>query len=467
MTVKKRTITNFINNDYKEYAIHTLTSRGIPNFYDSLTPVQRIILLNSPTNTSKTLSVVGNCIADGYHSGNSSIEKSIARLAKPYDCSESLLIGDGFFGNQITQEAASARYTAVKINPTVQNLINKFKFLNKKDEDESYLPIGIDIPIGLLLPTIGIAVGYSTIILPRSLKDIQNFLSGKIKKLIPSFKDFDGNIQKYDNLDNAWLLEGNVEIIDSKKTIHIHSIPPLMKYQLLVKKIDKILTDIDYTIHNNSKSNVDIIINVSNKIENSEWTLIKEKIIKATKIIIRENIVFIKDKTVLEYDSVENYLEDFKIKNEHLYLECINFNLKLNIKELKFLEAKLEYLTWMNLQKKTNKPLMENDIDLYLNKYTDDIRKRLDDIKLRKLNEDELRLTSLKITEYINLINNQKIEYKEKENFVKTLSTKLHTKDKSIMTIYDEDFEHLDDIEIFKPTDDDIEEDVEVPDFNF
>ena len=35
------------------------------------------------------------------------------------------------------------------------------------------------------------------------------------------------------------------------------------------------------------------------------------------------------------------------------------------------------------------------------------------------------------------------------------------------MTIYDEDFEHLDDIEIFKPSEDDIEEDVEVPDFNF
>ena len=95
------------------------------------------------------------------------------------------------------------------------------------------------------------------------------------------------------------------------------------------------------------------------------------------------------------------------------------------------------------------------------------IKKRLDDIKLRKLNKDELRFTSLKITEYINLINNQKLEFKEKENFVKTLSTKLHTKDKSIMTIYDEDFEHLDDIEIFKPSEDDIEEDVEVPDFNF
>ena len=55
---------------------------------------------------------------------NSSIEKAISRLAKPYDCSESLLIGDGFFGNQITQEAASARYTAVKINTIIQNLIN-------------------------------------------------------------------------------------------------------------------------------------------------------------------------------------------------------------------------------------------------------------------------------------------------------------------------------------------------------
>jgi DNA gyrase/topoisomerase IV subunit A len=41
------TISDYIKSEYKKYAIHTLTSRGIPSFEDCLTPIQRIILKNA------------------------------------------------------------------------------------------------------------------------------------------------------------------------------------------------------------------------------------------------------------------------------------------------------------------------------------------------------------------------------------------------------------------------------------
>jgi len=66
----KLCISKFIDTKFRDYAVYVLEQRGIPNFYDALTPVQRYILKNSPTSFQKTLSVVGKSIEDGYHHGN-------------------------------------------------------------------------------------------------------------------------------------------------------------------------------------------------------------------------------------------------------------------------------------------------------------------------------------------------------------------------------------------------------------
>lgn len=64
-------ITDQINQKYREYALYVLQSRGIPNFYDSLTPVQRIVLQNSPSQFNKTIGLVGEVIRTGhYHHGD-------------------------------------------------------------------------------------------------------------------------------------------------------------------------------------------------------------------------------------------------------------------------------------------------------------------------------------------------------------------------------------------------------------
>jgi hypothetical protein len=66
----KLPISRFINSRYRDYAIYVLEQRGIPNFYDALTPVQRFILKNTPTSFVKTLTVVGSVIKDQYHHGD-------------------------------------------------------------------------------------------------------------------------------------------------------------------------------------------------------------------------------------------------------------------------------------------------------------------------------------------------------------------------------------------------------------
>ena len=66
----KLPISKFIDSKFRDYAIYVLESRGIPSFYDALTPVQRYILKNLPTSFNKSLTVVGKCIQDGYHHGD-------------------------------------------------------------------------------------------------------------------------------------------------------------------------------------------------------------------------------------------------------------------------------------------------------------------------------------------------------------------------------------------------------------
>lgn len=73
MSLKTNTITipEQINQDYRKYALYVIQSRGIPNFYDCLTPVQRLILQKSPTSFNKTIGVVGEVFRTQlYHHGD-------------------------------------------------------------------------------------------------------------------------------------------------------------------------------------------------------------------------------------------------------------------------------------------------------------------------------------------------------------------------------------------------------------
>ena len=76
------TIPEQINQDYRRYALYVIQSRGIPNFYDCLTPVQKLILQNAPTSFDKTIGVVGSVFKTKlYHHGDCFIYDTKINLA--------------------------------------------------------------------------------------------------------------------------------------------------------------------------------------------------------------------------------------------------------------------------------------------------------------------------------------------------------------------------------------------------
>lgn len=198
--MKKIRISNYLNKDYRDFALYTISSRGIPNVNDCLTPGQRIILLYAPKTFHKTLSLVGDVMKSGhYRHGDNSISNTIMKMARAFQSSESILEGDGFFGSVTNHNSAAARYTSIKINPKVTKILDDYKHLNEKNVEGSIDILTTKVPIGLLGISLGIAVGFATKILPRNLDEMVKYLNGKKANLNPFFQDWDGEVAKFDN----------------------------------------------------------------------------------------------------------------------------------------------------------------------------------------------------------------------------------------------------------------------------
>ena len=463
-------ISRQIDTNFRNYALYVLENRGIPSFYDGLTNVQRFIMLNAPTNYNKTISLVGSCISDGYHHGDKSLTGAINKLARPFGNSEQLLQGDGFFGSPVDSTAAAARYTSIRINPSVAEMIRKSNFLNKKNDEGSWESLWIDLPIGLTNPIVGIAVGYKTTVLPRSLSDMQKFLDGKAKEVKPSFKGFTGKVTRFKGMDKTWLIEGSITISESPKSIRITDLPPMMKYSSFLKKVDSIVNNsgISATITNNSSTNVDILVTFSGAGE--AWEKFQADVSKATKMLVTETPVFVKDGLVLEYDRVEDYINDYRYRLADLRVRRLQHFYDINSEELIFQTCKEKYLLFM-LEKKKKGAYQESEIDEFLDSLNksnpanlrDTIRRRLNAILLRSLTEDELSRTREKIAELTAELKKQSAELAEATTIFEGMedtSMKRATQNKSnsMVDLFAEE-EELDGIQVFTGRESDDDED--------
>ena len=457
-------ISKQIDVNFRNYALYVLENRGIPSFYDCLTNVQRIIVLNAPSTFSKTISLVGNSISDGYHHGDKSLIGAINKLARPFGNSEQILLGDGFFGTPINHEASAARYTSVKINPSISEMIKKSDFLNQKDEEGMWKPLWIDLPIGITNVILGIAVGYKTTILPRDLKDIQKYLDGKLKEVRPKFKNFKGNINRYKGLDKTWLIEGVIERDDAAKIVKVVELPPLMKYGSFLKKLEVILDRYSVKMINNSSTNINISLQYTGNKE--DWPVFVETVDKSTKLLITETLVFVKDGYVLEYQKIEDYIDDFRYRLADLKVRRIAHFKQLNDDELLFLIYKEKYLIFMLSTK--GKMRSDDEVSAFLNELTKDyphIKRRLESILLKSLTEQELQRTKERIVFLKDAIEKQKVELREAtEQFEKMEDTSLKraTQNRaasSVNLFSDED--EMDGIEVYQDAPIDEEEENE------
>lgn len=442
-------ISDQINHKYREYALYVLQSRGIPNFYDSLTPVQRIILENSPSHFNKTIGLVGEVIRTGlYHHGDSSLSGAISKLARPFGCSYQVLEGDGFFGSPVNPSPSAARYTSVRINSEIKTIVNRHQDLNEKNEEGGHDWLHVEVPVGLLTHVIGIAVGYRSNILPRKLEDIVEYLEGKNKILKPHFRDFTGKIFKFENQENVWLIESGFESNASKRTIRIFDLPPVMRYDSFMEKLISKLSSYGYEfkLNNNSQSKCDVTVWFS-KIQPKEFQSVVDLIKKLTQIIVKEDVVLIKDGGVAQFGSVKEYLDAFKIHLETVKLRRLKKDFENLEYDLEFLEAKLKFLIFMSQKKRTNE-----EITNFLSQFVSWISSKLSHIQIVKLSSDHIAETEAEIKRIKQLIKETKILIKKQESVVKALGQiKIKSRSASLMPVGSDPLKINTDIEIFSP----------------
>lgn len=415
--MERITITEHIDHNFREYAFYTLEHRGIPDWHDCLTNVQRMIMLCAPKTFQKTNSLIGSVTEAGYSHGDASLANAIARLAKPHSIAESLLDGDGNFGTPFKDHPAAPRYTSVRLSRNSLDLISEMSFLNRGEVSEiNYIKVGV--PIGLLIGVMGIAVGYKSVILPRSLSSIKDYLSGKVKSLKPYYKGFSGKITKVKGMDSSWLLESNLDIDETKRTIRVKGLPPVIKYEKFIDRVRDLSEDVDFDFINESQEDVDVLFKVSKSQPLDVWVSFKEQISKMTRLVVKESIVLIKDRTVVEYATIEDYLDEFKDYLELLKLEVFVFKRDKSSYELEFLKAKLSYLKYM-LDAKRNR----QEVLTFLKKFIQSISDRLDSIRLSSLNAETIKETELAIKEETARLKSLNQEVKIQEKFVKSLKT--------------------------------------------
>lgn len=335
---------------------------------------------------------------------NSGLISAINKLAKPFQNAESLLKGDGFFGSPVNPKPSSARYTSVKIMPHIKKIVSENHALNVKNPEGGYDWLHTEFPVGLMTHIVGIAVGYSSLILPRKMSDILAYLDGTGKQLKPYFTNFAGKIKVHNGVKKGWLFEGVFEADDTAMTMKIGDLPPLSRYDSFVKKMYLKLEEFgeQCKIENNSQGNVNILIKWRDR---TTWPDVKEGISKLTKLIVVEGLVFVKDGSLVEYEEISDYLDEFRVHRERVIYKKMVYNLLVNNEELDFLRAKVLFMKFMMEKKRKH-----DEVKTWMTSYNQKIRTRLDNIKLTSLTAEHLKQTEEDIVKMEVEIKRMKVE---------------------------------------------------------
>jgi len=280
------------------------------------------------------------------------------------------------------------------------------------------------------------------------MEDIIEYLEGKNKILKPYFRDFTGKIYKFENEENVWLLESGFESNASKRTIRIFDLPPVMRYDSFMEKLINKLSSYghEFKLNNNSQSKCDVTIWFS-KIQPKEFQSVVDLVKKLTQIIVKEDVVLIKDGGVAQFNSVKEYLDAFKIHLETVKLRRLAKDFE-NLKfDLEFLEAKLKFLIFMSQKKRTNE-----EITTFLSQFVSWISAKLSHIQIVKLSSDHIVETEAEIKRIKQLIKETQALIKKQEAVVKSLGPiKLKGKSTSLIPVGSEPLRINTDIEIFTP----------------
>jgi DNA gyrase/topoisomerase IV subunit A len=210
MNIIPRKLTNIIDTEFREFSMYTIENRAIPSAVDGFKPTQRKLVYAMITeyrgNKIKVAELGGGLAKLNYHHGEGSAQGAAVGLASDWNNNAPVFTGHGNFGSRLVPEAAAPRYIFASLSENFKKYFLDTEVAPKSNDPENpepahYLPI---IPWVLVNGISGIAVGFKTEILPRSIKDLtsatleciknpEKFLKAD-KPIAPTFPSFKGKV---------------------------------------------------------------------------------------------------------------------------------------------------------------------------------------------------------------------------------------------------------------------------------
>lgn len=376
----------FVLDSSKKYSLYVCEHRAIPKVTDGLKDGQRKALwvMRKHNKEIKTISLAGEMISSNiYLHGDASASDTISRLAGPFLNNEPYLEGIGSFGTRIApiDGIGAPRYTYVKKNKILEKIMyqdlevvpTKENYDGSTIEPETFLPI---IPTILLNGVSGIAVGWSTEILPRNINDIVKATKSAIKNrnfydVKPSYDYLNNTIYNIEN--NTWEFNGDVTIID-KSTVQVNDLPVDLSLERFKQRLDTLedQNKINYYT-DNSAENIDIRIKFKRGTI-SDWT--NNDVIKFLKLKTRktERIVVINwdGKSIKQYNNSKELIKDFVEWRLNYYYQRFRKMLSDDSYELNFYKA-VKACFDNDLPKNLPKAENKDDVENMVSKITKDI----------------------------------------------------------------------------------------------
>jgi DNA topoisomerase-2 len=437
------TIKQFIHQELIHFSNYD-NIRSIPSIIDGFKPSQRKViyacLKRNLINEMKVAQLAG-AVAEitAYHHGEQSLVSTIINLAQNFVGANNinLLEPVGQFGTRLMggKDHSSARYIFTKLTEHIFKIIKKEdnNILEYLDDDGTpiepkfFLPI---VPLCLINGAEGIGTGFSTSIPNYDIKDIVEYIIGKLKgedkkvKLIPYYNNFKGRIFKYD--DNTFVSEG-VLTYDGKN-IEITELPIKFWTSDYKEFLEELIESKESLFRNYQNLSSDTEVKFIIKVDPDKLETVKKllenvdenglnqlyKMLKLYKTIKVSNLTLYDTKGSLKtYSNVNqiiNEFYDFRLEwYEKRRLSLINQlekDLEIVINQIKFLE------------------LVINDKGKIFNKEEDELIKYLKDNGLKQkdnsydylLNIPFRKINKSNLDKYINESNKIKKEIKELKN---------------------------------------------------
>ncbi|OYV27954.1 MAG: DNA topoisomerase IV subunit A [Halothiobacillus sp. 20-54-6] len=183
---ERRSIAEFSEQAYLNYAMYVILDRALPNVCDGLKPVQRRIVyamselgLSAGAKHKKSARTVGDVIGKFHPHGDSACYEAMVLMAQPFSYRYPLIDGQGNFGSPDDPKSfAAMRYTESRLTAyansllaeTEQGTVDWQPNFDGTLEEPVLLPARL--PNVLLNGGMGIAVGLSTDIPPHNLREV-------------------------------------------------------------------------------------------------------------------------------------------------------------------------------------------------------------------------------------------------------------------------------------------------------